>query len=230
MNSITTVVFDMYETLAQNRQGHWIASFNNIVQQQDLAADPAHLRRTWLEKGRAHRERRMLTGADFQSYSQSWVSCFADAFREMGVDGDPEAACRTAVLDHGKRPLYPETAEALSLIRRNHRTALLSNADDSFLRPNLELWSVEFEQVLSSEEARCYKPLPGLFLEMLRRIGATPRECLYVGDRQLEDVKGAGSVGMGTVWVNRGGEPLDPDLPSPDYQVASLLELAELLG
>ena len=54
-------------------------------------------------------------------------------------------------------------------------------------------------------------------------------ECLYVGDRQLEDVKGAGSVGMGTVWINRHGEPLDPDLPSPDYQVSSLLELAELL-
>ena len=57
-----------------------------------------------------------------------------------------------------------------------------------------------------------------------------PEECLYVGDRQLEDVKGAGSVGMGTVWVNRNGEPLDPDLPSPDYQVGSLLELAEPFG
>ena len=147
----------------------------------------------------------------------------------MGVTGDPEAACRTAVLDHSKRPTYPETVEALASIRKRRRTALLSNADDSFLRPNLELYGIDFEQVLSSEEARCYKPQPGLFLEMLERIGATPGECLYVGDRQLEDVKGAGSVGMGTVWVNRIGEPLDPELPSPDYQVSTLVELAEFL-
>ena len=117
----------------------------------------------------------------------------------------------------------------MASIRKRCRTALLSNADDSFLKPNLELYGIDFEQVLSSEEGRCYKPQPGLFLEMLRRIGATPPECLYVGDRQLEDVKGAGSVGMGTVWINRHGEPLDPELPSPDYQVSTLVELAELL-
>jgi 2-haloalkanoic acid dehalogenase type II len=229
MNTITTVIFDMYETLAQNRQGHWLATFENIVQQQQLPTDPGRLRQTWLEKGRSHRERRLLSGAEFQSYSQSWISCFAGAFEEMGVNGDPEAACRTAVQDHSKRPPYPETVEALASIRQLRRTALLSNADDNFLRPNLELFGIDFEQVLSSEEARCYKPQPGLFLQMLGRIGVTPGECLYVGDRQLEDVKGAGSVGMGTVWVNRIGEPLDPDLPSPDYQVSSLLELAELL-
>ncbi len=229
MNTITTVIFDMYETLAQNRQGHWLATFKNIVQQQQLATDPSRLRQTWLEKGRSHRERRLLSGADFQSYSQSWIACFVEAFQEIGVNGDPEAACGTAVLDHSKRPPYPETVEALASIRKRRRTALLSNADDSFLKPNLELYGIDFEQVLSSEEARCYKPQPGLFLEMLRRIGATPRECLYVGDRQLEDVKGAGSVGMGTVWINRHGEPLDPELPSPDYQVSTLVELAELL-
>ena len=104
MNTITTVIFDMYETLAQNRQGHWLATFKNIVQQQELAADPGQLRQTWLEKGRKHRERRLLSGADFQSYSQSWISCFAEAFQEIGVNGDPEVACRTAVLDHSKRP------------------------------------------------------------------------------------------------------------------------------
>ena len=174
MNTITTVIFDMYETLAQNRQGHWLATFENIVQQQQLPTDPGRLRQTWLEKGRSHRERRLLSGAEFQSYSQSWISCFAEAFEEMGVNGDPEAACRTAVQDHSKRPPYPETVEALASIRQLRRTALLSNADDNFLRPNLELFGIDFEQVLSSEEARCYKPQPGLFLQMLGRVGVTP--------------------------------------------------------
>ena len=50
-----------------------------------------------------------------------------------------------------------------------------------------------------------------------------------MGDRQFEDVKGAGGVGMGTVWVNRSGDPLDADLPTPDYQITNLLELPEIL-
>ena len=230
MNSITTVIFDMYETLAQNRQRHWLETFKNIVQEQKLDVDPGQLRRTWLEKGRAFREVRLRSGSEFQTYSQSWTPCFAQAFQHFGVTGDPEAACDTAVREHARRPLYPETMDALAMIAGRRRTALLSNADDCFLKPNLELWGLEFEHVLSSEEARCYKPLPGLFIEMLQRIGARPEECLYVGDRQLEDVQGAGSVGMGTVWINRRGARMDSGLPAPDHQVSSLLELAELLG
>lgn len=229
MTSITTVIFDMYETLAQNRQRHWLDTFKNIVQEQELDVDPAQLRRTWLEKGRTFRDRRLRTGAEFETYSQGWVPCFDLAFRQLGVPGDPEQACHTAVRDHSRRPPYPETLEALQAISARCRTALLSNADDSFLKPNLQLWGLEFEQVLSSEEARCYKPLPGLFLEMLDRIGVAPGECLYVGDRQLEDVQGAGSVGMKTAWVNRRGASLDPNLPTPDHQVSSLLDLAGIL-
>ena len=52
---------------------------------------------------------------------------------------------------------------------------------------------------------------------------------LYVGDRQLEDVKGGGGVGMGTVWLNRSGTAMDPQLPAPDHQIDSLLEIPELL-
>ncbi len=64
---------------------------------------------------------------------------------------------------------------------------------------------------------------------MLRRLGAAPQECLYVGDRQLEDVKGAGGVGMVTVWLNRPRSETDPELPAPDHQINSLLEIPELL-
>ena len=42
--------------------------------------------------------------------------------------------------------------------------------------------------MLSSEEARSYKPQPELFQEMLRRLDAAPEACAYIGDRQFEDV------------------------------------------
>ncbi len=89
---------------------------------------------------------------------------------------------------------------------------------------------VEFEAILSSEEARVYKPRPELFQEMLRRLNVNPQEAVYVGDRQLEDVQGAQQVGMRAVWINRSEAAADPQLPQPDYQINSLLQLPGLLA
>ena len=75
-----------------------------------------------------------------------------------------------------------------------------------------------------------YKPLPGLFQEMLRALKVKPDEAVYVGDRQYEDVLGANGVGMHSVWINRGNQQLDPQLPRPAYQIASLSDLPALLA
>ncbi len=120
--------------------------------------------------------------------------------------------------------------DALRAVKSRWRTAVLSNADDDYLLPNLAQLGLDFEAVLSSERARMYKPLPGLFLEILRMLDVTPEESVYVGDRQLEDVQGAGSVGMPAVWINRSGVPMDPQLPEPACQIRSLLELPALLS
>ena len=95
--------------------------------------------------------------------------------------------------------------------------------------PNLERLGLKFEAVLSSEGARSYKPEPGLFLEMARKLKIDPKESVYVGDRQFEDVQGAAGVGMNPVWVNRSNAVRDPRLPKPAYQINNLLELPRLL-
>jgi len=229
MSPITTVIFDMYETLVENHHDQWRATFKQIIQEQCLDVETETLWQAWLGQERDFRENRIAPGREFQTYLQGWRRSFVKAFQELSLTGDPDAACHKSIADLSQRPAFPETKEALALLRARCRIALLSNADEDYLRPNLKLLGVDFEQVLSSEEARSYKPQPGLFLEILRRLAAAPQECLYVGDRQLEDVQGAGGVGMGTVWLNRTGAPLNPDLPSPQYQIDSLLELPALL-
>ena len=60
-------------------------------------------------------------------------------------------------------------------------------------------------------------------------MGVPAQTCLFVGDSQFDDVKGAKDIGMQTAWVNRRGVPLDPALALPDYQVADLTELLDIL-
>ena len=229
MRRITTVIFDMYDTLVQNDPRRWQATFQEIIQQQALDATADRLWQEWRSFDRKFRDSRFIPDAPFRSYYQAWRDAFACSFAALDLPGDADAAVTKAIADLGQRTPYSETVEALWLIQKYWRTAVLSNADDSFLLPNLERLGLDFELVLSSEAARSYKPQPGLFLEALDRLGVGPQESVYVGDRQFEDVQGAGNVGINTVWINRSGEALDPQLPKPDGQISSLLELPDLL-
>jgi 2-haloalkanoic acid dehalogenase type II len=229
MSQITTVIFDMYETLVENNPGLWQSTFQEIIQSQQLQVSIDDLWREWRAIEVGFRDRRVKPGTPFQSYFEGWRDCFAGAFQVLGLEGDPDTASHKSIQDMSLRNPYGETIEAMKVLQANWRTAVLSNADDGYLLPNAAALGLDFAEVLSSEECRCYKPEPGLFQEMLRRLDVAPNQALYVGDRQYEDVKGASGVGMATVWINRTGAVLNPELPTPDYQISSLLELPGIL-
>lgn len=229
MNPITTVIFDMYETLVQNPHSLWRVGFQGIIREQSLATSPNLLWNEWAPWETEFRNSRVMPGVAFRSYYQAWRDCFVRAFSSLGLNGDSDAAARSFISYISQREPYPETVEALKAVQGNWRTAVLSNADDDYLLPNLELLGVNFEAVLSSEKARVYKPLPELFRKMLNTLGIEAGEAVYVGDRQLEDVQGPTVVGLHTVWINRSASPADPNLPEPTHQISSLLELPALL-
>ena len=229
MAQITTVIFDMYETLVQNPMDLWRTSCQEIIREQNLDTSANTFWNLWFEQEKGFRAQRVKPDAEFQTYYDAWRDAFGRTFATLGISGDADGAARRFIRDISRRDPYPETRHALESIQKRWRTAVLSNADDAYLRPNVGLLGIRFEQVLSSEEARVYKPLPGLFLEMLRRLGVSPGEAVYVGDRQFEDVQGAQRVGMKAVWINRSRDPADPQLPRPDFEIHNLLQLPEVL-
>jgi 2-haloalkanoic acid dehalogenase type II len=230
---ITTIIFDVYETLAHNNPGLWIETFRRICRAQGLEIDHQVLYREWkaLEIG-FRQERQNLEEPEksppFKSYQEAWRDCFSRAFSRLSLEGDAAAAAKDAIRDMGEREPYQDALEALPAIQSRWRTGVLSNADDDYLFPTLARAGWKFEAVLSSEEARAYKPLPSPFRQIMDRLGVGPEEAMYVGDTQYDDVLGAGGVGMRTAWVNRHGASLDPRLPDPDYEIRSLVELTEI--
>jgi 2-haloalkanoic acid dehalogenase type II len=230
MRGITTVIFDMYDTLVQNEQHFWQTTFEEVVRDQDLDTTADRLWAEWRVVEREFRHSRIKPGVAFKSYYQAWKESFDHAFTVLRLKGDAVAAAHQAIMGISRRPPFPETLGALSLIQPRWQTAILSNADDAFLLPNVARLGLQFAAVVSSEAAGCYKPQPDLFREMLSRLGVSPQDAVYVGDRQFEDVTGASQVGMRTVWINRLAAPLDPTLPAPDYQISNLLQLSRMLG
>ena len=230
MTETKVVIFDMFNTLAQDQAHQWDGTFASIIEDQGLGTDLEVFKAEWHSQARVFQQERVRPDLPFQSYFEGWRDTYARTFDVLGLRGDAAAASRKSIRELGSRPLFDETRQALERVQSGWRIAVLSNADDDFLLPVLAGAGLQFEAVLSSEQARCYKPNAGLFQEMLRRLDTSPGEGVYVGDRQYEDVQGAGQVGLRTIWVNRSGTPADANLAAPDMEISSLLEIPGKLG
>ena len=229
MSAITTVIFDMFNTIAQDSTEHWRQTFVEIIDQQQLDTTPEALRDAWNNGAADFRQQRTTPGAPFISYLDGWANSFATAFSELNLDGDPMAASRKSIDDLGTRPLFPDAPEALGILGSQRRLAVISNADDAYLDPVVARIPASFGVVISSEDGQCYKPDRRLFDAAVRHLKVEPSECVYVGDKQFEDVMGGRGAGMAVVWINRSRDPLNPDLPTPDGEIHDLLELPPML-
>ena len=230
MSAITTVIFDMFNTIAQDGPEHWRQTFVEIIAEQGLDTTPEALRHAWDYGAGNFRDRRTAPGAPFISYLDGWADAFAAAFADLNLDGDARAAAQKSIDDLSARPLWPDAPEALAIIGRNRRLAVISNADDAYLNPVAARIPAHFEAVISSEAGRCYKPDRRLFQSAVSALDVAPSQCVYVGDKQFEDVMGAHGAGLLAVWINRAGAPPDPALPTPDGEIRNLLELPDALA
>ena len=142
MANITTIIFDMYETLAHNSPDLWLQTFQRICARQQLSTDHAQLYRSWKSYEMNFRHERLNLdepekSPPFLTYEQAWADCFERAFKDLDLQADAAVAARIAVEHMGEREIYPDALEALPEIRARWRTALLSNADDDYLNPTL---------------------------------------------------------------------------------------------
>jgi len=126
---------------------------------------------------------------------------------------------------------WPDSVTALRHLKTRFRLAILSNVDDDLFaltRPQLE---VDFDEVITAQQAHAYKPSLKLFELALSRIQAPAHRVLHVGQSIYHDVIPAQALGLATVWVNRpsarpGVGAVKAAEAKPDLTVTSLAELA----
>lgn len=106
---------------------------------------------------------------------------------------------------------------------------ILSNIDRADIQSAIRYNQIPIENVITSEDAKAYKPRPDMFLQALEAYNLKPSEVLHVGDSLTSDIGGAQSTGIQAAWLNRKNKQL-PQSFTPDYVVNSLTELLPLLG
>lgn len=179
------------------------------------------------------------------------LRCYAEA--EAKAESGPyrpyrevlEACCVDIALSSGLRPPlapalnlpgwppFPDTRDALRRLGLSFRLCITSNVDrDLFLETEKRI-GARFDEVVTAEDVRSYKPNPAHLHEAMRRLALGPAEIAHVAQSLHHDVAMAKPLGIRTVWVDRragrpGGAVLPADVVA-DLRVETLAELADLV-
>ena len=122
--------------------------------------------------------------------------------------------------------LYPDVISTFDVLSPQFKLGLLSNGNTYPEHCGLE---GHFAFVVFSQDVQIEKPDRKIFEITAQRAGCKLAEMLHVGDSLENDVAGAWNAGAYSVWLNREGEPNHTET-QPDYEVASLIEIPEILG
>jgi 2-haloacid dehalogenase len=129
---------------------------------------------------------------------------------------------------------FPDTVEALQTLKKTFKLAIISNIDDDLFALSAKHLKVEFDWVITAEQAKSYKPSLHNFKLAIERIGVSPRKILHIAQSIYHDVIPAKTLGLSTCWVNRrkdkeGFGATPPASGHPDLEVPDLKTLVSII-
>lgn len=219
----SVITFDVYGTLAQ-----WDETVRDA------------LSTVFADRGRADSDlelacgafeaesRRLQAAGAFRPYQDILRDSLRPALATAGLT--PSKPDIATILGRLSRvPPFPEVPVALAALARDHRLAPISNTDDDLLAGTLEGLGPVFATTVTAEQARAYKPNPGLFRFALRKLGVEIADFLHVAQGTFSDLAVCAALGVRAVWVNRTGTTLQEGL-GPIAVIDDLSALPDLVA
>jgi 2-haloacid dehalogenase len=132
-------------------------------------------------------------------------------------------------------PPFPDSVRALQDLKEKYRLAILSNVDDDLFALSTRHLQVDFDWVITAEQARSYKPSLRNFRLAIERINLPKEKILHVAQSLFHDIVPAKKLGLSTVLVNRrhgkeGFGATPPAQGTPDLEVPDLKTLVSTIG
>ena len=163
----------------------------------------------------------------FRSYKAVLRSSLDQALAECGYTASLDDQETLLSMLRTIRP-HPEVPAALNRLRARYRLAIISNTDDDLIAGTVAAIRIPLDFVITAQQAQAYKPDHRLFLHAHSAMGVTKGETIHVGMGQFTDMKVCHKLGIRSVWINRAGEPANPDWPAHAV-LDDLSSLPELL-
>ena len=144
------------------------------------------------------------------------------------ASADERAAFGASVADW---PAFADSGAALARLHERFKLGVITNCDDDLFAASQRRLGVDFDWLVTAQQAKRYKPNPRGFELMFERVGLPPARILHVAQSLFHDHVPAKRLGLSTVWVNRRGTrpgfgATPPAAATPDLVVPDMATLA----
>lgn len=165
-------------------------------------------------------------GENFRLQADLSRDTLAATLRQLEVADDADRLCEAQFAFWRRPPVFSDSVPFLQQV--GVPVCLVSNIDRDDLNAAMTHHDFEVAAVVTSQDARAYKPRPEPFELALKTLGMKAGDVLHVGDSLSADVAGAEPLGIKSAWINRSGRSL-PAGPTPTYTANMLTGLLPML-
>lgn len=147
-------------------------------------------------------------------------------FKSLGLS--PDEFVQMVSFAHSNAVIYKNVPDLVTSLRQRYRLVVLtSDADNDFLNEAVEKNGLEFDCILTSEEAKGYKAEKNskLFNKLIEVSEVGASKILHVGD-SIYDVKRSRQLGISAMLIRHDS---DNKLPSEDDVATGISELCKRL-
>jgi len=149
---------------------------------------------------------------------QPYERLVQEAASVVGLPADAPAALEAG---WDELPAWDGARELLQALRPHCRLAVVTNCSARLGRRAAGLLGVEWDVVVTSEEAGFYKPDPRPYALALAQLQVEPAHAGFVAGSGY-DMFGTSKVGLRTYWHNRVGLTLPEGAPQPEVESGRL--------
>jgi len=231
------VIFDLGSTLIDYLTHDWFevnyAATQKAHQQfQDSGHSLPDFEKFWNQLEEVKQNYREKAQKEYQEWTM--VEAVSDMFKGLEFDNNGHLAKEFFDLYYKviseKLYIYDDTIETLDWLKgRVQRIGLISNTffpEEKHLEELNRFKIAPFlDYQIFSSTFGLRKPHPDIFNKAVELAGFEPDECVYIGDRYIEDVTGPSKIGMPAILKKIRGIEYPKDMPECTRQISSLSEL-----
>jgi 2-haloacid dehalogenase len=221
------LTFDCYGTLIDWEHGI-LNAFQLVLSRHDVRLTDDEL----LERYAKHEE--AIERGEYRVYREVLAASARGVCTDLGVEPSDRAITEFST-SVGDWPAFADSAAALRQLKTRFRLGVLTNCDDDLFAGSNRRLGVDFDWVVTAEQARGYKPRTSNFEALFARVDVPRERILHVAQSLFHDHVPAKALGMTTVWIDRRHDkpgfgatpPADamPDLVCPDMRTFAEIAL-----
>ena len=215
---IKAVFIDFYGTIV-HEDGEIVNKISNLIFETGNAQSASEVDSYWWDSFRTSFENSY--GVNFQTQRELERQSLAKTIDYFKSSENAEQLCGE-MFDFWMKPtIFDETKQFFK--ECPVPIYIVSNIDRADVLEAIKYHDLQPQDVITSEDAKSYKPRKEIFELALRKNGLEVDEVIHIGDSLSSDVKGANAVGINAIWINRSGKAIPENVTAVNNLMEVLL-------